>query len=223
VELGPWEADHCLSHPSRGRAPDATSVRWWTIADLAVLALEREPAVVSIYDIGRAISREFGREVQPVSLTALVGSDRRFCWSGKGLYGLFRHGRIPGERTLSGTSRFILAAADETLTLAELSYILKSSGYRFQDGSLEGALDRDRQRHGFVFERGGFPDWARTVRLEDVEDARAELVEALEVDDPFNGPWPAKLLIDRWAGVVDSALAERRRRLDSSGASAGAK
>lgn len=36
---------------------------------------------------------------QQIANTTLA-TDRRFCWAGQGIYGLYRHGPLPGPRNL---------------------------------------------------------------------------------------------------------------------------
>ncbi len=213
-ELGPWEASTCLSHlpwlhegTGFKRPPSH-----WPIADLAVVALEAEPGPVAIHDVQRVIARDMGRHIYLPTMTALIGSDRRFCWSGKGIYGLFRHERLPAIRTLSGLARFTLASYGDPVAFSDLSFVLKWSGYRFQDVSLEGALLRDASELGFRFSWPA-PSYERTVRIVAARDARRSIARELSIPDPANGPWPAKLLIERWQAKVASGLEERQRRL----------
>jgi hypothetical protein len=169
AELGPWEGIQCLSHePSRAR----------TIADQAVLVLEREAGPIYLHDIQRGIGREVGRRAYSQSVVALVGSDRRFCWSGKGLYALFRHGRIPGVRTLADVAAFILLAAGQPLATEELGFLMKWRGYRYQDTSLDGALSRER-RFAFGWEAAGPRSpagWKVKLKDRDAERARFDFL-----------------------------------------------
>jgi len=216
-ELGPWEYSTCLSHLPALR--DGTGFRrppsQWAIADLAVAALESEAAPVAIHDVQRAVARDLGRDVYLPSLTALMGTDRRFCWSGRGVYGLFRHDRLPAVRTLSGLSRFVLAAFDAPMGLSDLSFVLKWSGYRFQDVSLEGALLRDAEEAGFRFAWPA-PLCEREIRIVGARDVRRSIARELSVPDPDNGIWPAEELIERWRAKVAEGIDERTRRLSIS-------
>lgn len=219
-ELGPWEASTCLSHlpwlrdGSGFRRPPAH----WSIADLAVVALETESGPVAIHDVQRAVARDLGRDVYLPTLTALMGTDRRFCWSGKGIYGLFRHDRLPEVRTLSGLARFVLATLGAPMSLSDLSFVLKWSGYRFQDVSLEGALVRDATELGLRFSWPA-PSYERTVRIIGARDVRRAISRELSIPDPDNGPWPAKLLLERWQSKVVTGLEERQRRIERAAAS----
>lgn len=213
-ELGPWEGSTCVSHlpwlrqGTEFRRPPTQ----WSIADLAVVALESEPGPVAIYDVQRVMARELGREVRLPTLGALMGTDRRFCWSGKGVYGLFRHDRLPAIRTLSGLSRFVLASFDGPMAYSDLSFVLKWSGYRFQDVSLEAALVRDAHEFGFRFSWPA-PSYERAIRVVAARDVRRSIARELSIPDQANGPWPAKLLIERWQTKAAFGLEERQRRL----------
>ena len=59
--------------------------------DLALQVLEAESGPISIYDVCRGITREFGHEPNQKSIAVNLASDFRFCWAGRGLYGLYRH------------------------------------------------------------------------------------------------------------------------------------
>ncbi len=96
-------------------------------------------------DIQRGIHREFGKNIPRESLTASLSSDLRFCWAGKGLYGLYRHKLIPGPRNLAGIAGFFLYAYGP-LTVQQLSFVMKYVGYRYQDQSLANSL----KFHSFV-------------------------------------------------------------------------
>jgi hypothetical protein len=181
---------------------------------LAVVALENESEPISIYDVERAITRDLGRRVRWHSVSAVMGADRRFCWSGKGLYGLFRHDLVPGVRTLSGVARVLLAAYDEQLILSDLTFVMKWAGYRFQDSSLEAALHRDVDL-GFRFEWSGEPGWAPFIHVVGARDIRREVIRDLAVHDYLLGRWPAEELLDRWRQKVDTGLGERSRRLSA--------
>src|SRR5438477_118351 len=90
AELGPWEGRMCLKCSSPGHTG-----RRLSLADLALIALERADAPLSVYDISRTIQRDSGTQVHRGSLMVNLSDDRRFCWAGKGLYGLYRHRLFP--------------------------------------------------------------------------------------------------------------------------------
>lgn len=226
AELGPWERSRCFTHDPRGAR---------TIADQAVLVLEQERGAVFLHDIQRGIGREAGRQAEWQSVSAVVGADRRFCWSGKGMYGLFRHGRIPWVRTLADVATFILVAANQPLSQAELRFLMKWRGYRFQDISLDGALGREG-RFAFGWEAGGPGSpagWKATLKdrmaqrerfdilAQPIEPDVEDWLQALFKEGPASQaafqatPWPVDELITRWGGIVQKGLRERMRRLGS--------
>ena len=142
ADLGPWEAPSCLSC-------QFNALLSWPIAnsDAGVRILEREGGPLSIYDIQRGIRREFGKEVLRGSLTVSLSLDPRFCWAGKGLYGLYRHRLVPGPRNLAGVAKFFLYSFSDVLPLKHLSFLMKYVGYRFQDQSLVNALTYEPAVH----------------------------------------------------------------------------
>lgn len=72
-----------------------------------------------------------------------MSNDHRFCWAGKGLYGLYRHGLYPGMRTLGGVAILYLYAASRPIDGELLAFAKKQSGYRFQTQSLLIAASRE--------------------------------------------------------------------------------
>ena len=59
---------------------------------------------------------------------------------GRGIYGLYRHGLIPGPRRLLDVGRFLLFVADGPLEVTALEFPMKRIGYRFHPMSLSHAL-----------------------------------------------------------------------------------
>ncbi len=118
-------------------------VGWLSNTDAAVLILEQEDAPVSTYDVARGIRREFGWTVAKASLAVSLSSDRRVCWAGRSLYGLFRHGLFPGPRNLAGVAKLFLYSYAKPLDDELLAFVMQYAGYRFQRTSLRNALYRD--------------------------------------------------------------------------------
>ena len=199
------------------------------------MVLEREPGPIYLHDLQRGIGREVGRHAEWQSVSAVVGADRRFCWSGKGMYSLFRHGRIPGVRTLAEVASFILLAADQPLSGAEIGFLMKWSGYRFQDSSLDSALNREwRFTVGWEPAGSGLSaGWK--VKLRDPVETRARFNDLAQTIEPDFGPyvaaiaeafkasrprepqpehWPVDELLGRWSALVSEGLAERAKRLE---------
>lgn len=135
AELGPWEAPSCLS--CQHNIPPIWRM---TNSDAGVRVLEREDGPLSVYDIQRGIRREFGKELLRESLAVSLSVDPRFCWAGKGLYGLYRHKLVPGPRNLVGIAKFFLYAYGDEMAIQQLSFVMKYVGYRYQDQSLVNAL-----------------------------------------------------------------------------------
>ena len=120
------------------------SRRWLSCADSTVYVLEKEQHPVTIYDVSRGIQREFGRKIPKVSLAVALSTDRRCCWAGRSMYGVYRHGLYPGPRTLSGVARLFLYSHAEPMRTELVGFAMKYAGYRFQQASLNKALRYDR-------------------------------------------------------------------------------
>ncbi|MEU3571039.1 hypothetical protein AB0E96_21850 [Kitasatospora sp. NPDC036755] len=95
---------------------------------------------VHVRDLVRLAEHDHARRIAETSAKVAVAGDRRFCWAGAGVYGLYRHGPMPGPRCLDDAGRLVLAAADRPLTAAALDYCLKGFGYRYNKASLRNAL-----------------------------------------------------------------------------------
>jgi len=91
AQRGPWEDAVC---------PVMRTKHGWFLdtAYLAVHVLEESDTALTVYDIKRSIRRDLGIDVSQETLQVSISGDRRFCWAGKGLYGLYRHGLIPGGK-----------------------------------------------------------------------------------------------------------------------------
>ena len=99
-------------------------------------------APVHVRDYVRLAYVDFTRRIDKATANAVIAPDPRFCWAGKGLYGLFRHGPLPGPRNLEEAARLLLCASDRPLTMGAIEYTLKSIGYRFTSASLSNAVNR---------------------------------------------------------------------------------
>lgn len=138
AELGPWEGRRCLSCAT----PEAERGIGNGIA--AIRVLERANGPLSVYDISRGIRRDLNLDVPLSSLNVALALDRRFCWAGRGLYGLYRHGLFPGPRNLTGVARLFLYASECPLSVDALRFAMQQAGYRLHRQSLYGVLERDR-------------------------------------------------------------------------------
>jgi hypothetical protein len=171
--------------------------------------LERENRILSAYDIVRGASRDFSREISRPSLAVTLSNDLRFCWAGRGLYGLFRNRLVPGPRNLQGVGSLFVFAIAGPLTLQQLAFAMRWCGYRFADFSLLNAL----REHAPVVIR---------LRGEDRSDARAWTIAVLEkselrrhVEAQGFAPNAASLekMILRCKTFLATAETERQRRL----------
>jgi hypothetical protein len=178
------------------------SVPGRTIADRALRVLEEADQALPYWDIGRLL-RASGRDVYEPSLKTQLATDLRFCWAGRGVYGLFRHGFLPGVRDLARVGGTYLHAAGLPLTVAELDFILKFVGYRYQELSLRSALWRG---YGLGIYRA---ESAESWSARDSESGQREVARAMGMR---RGPI-FREIVDRTTAQVEAALCERERRL----------
>ncbi|WP_330174107.1 hypothetical protein OG875_11350 [Streptomyces sp. NBC_01498] len=82
------------------------------------------------------VERKFDRDIPMASAVTALAADRRFCWAGPGRYGLFRHGPLPGPRTLEQVTRLTLHACSGPLRLTQIHHWLAALGYVYRRGSL---------------------------------------------------------------------------------------
>lgn len=193
--LGPWEEAACLScraHPSR----------WFSNTLSALWVLEKARRPLSVYDVERGVRRELEKKVLRASLNVSLADDPRFCWAGKGIYGLFRHGLVPGARNLATVAKALLYSWDSSMDVEELGFVMRLMGYRFQQQSLVNALNYDDEVE--------WETWTAPL-FERSPGARWRLVE-------WNvGPSEAIVdeIADMYNEVITNGLAERQRRLAS--------
>ena len=136
ASMSPWEGNSCLT--CKLRIP-----RWLSNPDAAVFLLEREQHAVTTYDLARGMRREFGWNISKASIAAALSTDRRCCWAGRSLYGLYRHGLFPGPRNLAGVATIFLYSHREPMRTEVLGFAMQYAGYRFQQPSLRSALRYD--------------------------------------------------------------------------------
>lgn len=172
-----------------------------TNSDAGVRVLEREDGPLSIYDIQRGIRREFGKELLRRSLAVSLSVDLRFCWAGKGLYGLYRHKLVPGPRNLVGIAKFFLYAYGDAMAIQQLSFVMKYVGYRYQDQSLVNALTYEPAVQWI--------GWS-TCRLAKNDATRATLHDLgfAPTDYVFDD------MVVRCRGLIVDGLAELERRMN---------
>lgn len=193
-ELSPWEGDRCISC-------DPMCDIWWapTNADLALKVLESESGPISIYDVCRGIGRETGHELNQSSIAVSLASDSRFCWAGRGLYGLYRHRLLPGPRNLAGVAKFHLYTAGAPVDISVLAFLMRFMGYRFGQPSLASALNRDPDviRYG----------WSEYGIEQEEETARA--LNDLEIAPSMSA---FHSMVGRWRRFMDEGVSEYEKR-----------
>jgi hypothetical protein len=99
------------------------------------------PGPLRVQDFVRLADSQYGHRITQSSANVTL-ADPRFCWAGQGTYGLYRHGPLPGPRSLEPAARLVLTAADRPMTIAAIDYCLKALGYRYNSGSLRNAVNR---------------------------------------------------------------------------------
>jgi hypothetical protein len=167
-----------------------------TNPDRVVAVLEETGMPLAHWDVLRLLKRN-GRPVHKGSLLVWLASDARTCWGGPGIYGLYRHGLLPGVRDLGSASAVFLHAAAADLSGEEISFVLQHVGYRFQSTSMYLALRR--------MEAAGLIKWRYGRWLPSPRSVRPilRLRRRGEVD----------MVLQRAADQTAAALAERERRL----------
>ena len=99
------------------------------------------PGPLRVRDFVRLAEAQFGHRLSLASANVTL-MDRRFCWAGQSTYGLYRHGPLPGPRSLEPAARLVLTVAAAPMTLDAMDYCLKQLGYRYSYGSLKNAVNR---------------------------------------------------------------------------------
>lgn len=136
---------------------------------------------------------------------ATLAGDPRFCWAGKGIYGLYRHGPLPGPRNLEQAARIILVASGGPLTQDALDFCLKQFGYRYNLASLRNAVARSSH---ISWDRYGSWDHSRT------EEAQMEMrLQIPIVPQRQRAAWIN--LREATANLIHTAIIDRDARLVS--------
>lgn len=156
-------------------------------------------------DFVRAAERDFGAHMNVPTANAVLAPDQRFCWAGKGVYGLYRHGPLPGPRTLEQAARLILVAAGEPLNLEVVDFCLKRLGYRYNVASLRNGVSKS---YWISWDWYGTWDHARGDAAE-----RTLRQEIPVVPPKRRAAW--NRLRDRTAIQIQSAVSERAARLQA--------
>jgi len=198
---------HCGADlaPSEGRSCLGCSERTLrSVADRAVRALESAPHPLAHWDIKRLIDQDGRGEVNEGTLKVQLAGDPRTCWAGPGVYGLYRHGLLPGIRDLGRVGATIVYLAQEPLDLPVLAFTMRAMGYRFHEGSLRGAMRRASSL-GLLDQLGA--SWWTPVSRSPAADRAAGRCLGLRRGKALEA------VLNRAEGHVARAAEERRRRL----------
>lgn len=193
AELAAWERGRCGCGITR---PATTREALYGVACSS-------PEPLHARDFARLAEQDYGLNFQPNVATTVLANDLRFCWGGSGIYGLYRHGLIPGPRGLEELARVLLVAAGRPLPHELLDYCLKRMGYRFSSASLRNAMMRSE--HMFR-DRYGAWDHRRS------EDAERELRGDIRIV-PERKRLAWILLRDAVAARIEEAITERGQRI----------
>jgi hypothetical protein len=180
-----------------------------TLANLAYAELCNTALAkpVMVHDVIRFVGDKYTGDPR-YSISVALSKDKRFCWGGRSLYGLARHGLIPGARSLAEAAYAVLLAAPRKLYVEEVDFVLEQLNYRFNSDSLNHHLrSYTYNRWNFLFHMDG---WNR-VFVSSGRDARHEYNSKVAV-------CPTHVAFDKWiadslAPAVERALDERTRRL----------
>lgn len=140
AEISSWEVldtEHLSVTPCWcGGVPSEVSR---TLANVAYSAL-CDPDLsqpVKVHDVVRLVTPNYNGNGNPGnSINVALSRDKRFCWGGRGLYGLARHGLIPGVRSLAEAAYAVLLCAPSQLYVEEVDFVLDQLNYRFNPDSL---------------------------------------------------------------------------------------
>jgi hypothetical protein len=177
--------------------------RWRTNREIlyAIACAAYEP--LHARDFVRAAERDFGAHMSTPTANAVLSPDPRFCWAGKGVYGLYRHGPLPGPRTLEQAARIVLVAAGWPLNYEVVDFCLKRLGYRYNVASLRNGVSKSYRISW---------DWYGSWDHSRGEDAERTLRHEIPVVPARQlAAWTC--LRDNTAAQVQAAISERAARL----------
>lgn len=160
------------------------------------------------HDVERLASRRY-RGATGYSMNAALSQDRRVCWGGQSLYGLARHGLLPGPRSLAEAAYAVLMAAPRELHVEEVEFVLQQLGYRFNADSLLHHL------RGYSSNRWDLTFIIRTWNRVSVPNGR----EARRAYNHYVRACPTDVGFDEFvttelAATVNELITERTRRLE---------
>lgn len=101
-------------------------------------------APLNVVGLVELVEAAHGKKVPEKSATTIIAGDRRFCWAGPGRYALYRHGPLPGPRTLGEASQLTLHFSPMPLPLHEIDRWLRGIGYEYQVQSLAHSVRRSQ-------------------------------------------------------------------------------
>lgn len=156
---------------------------------------------VKTHDVVRFVTPKYAGNPR-YSINVALSRDRRFCWGGRALYGLARHGLIPGARSLAESAYAVLLAAPRQLHVEEVDFVLEQLNYRFNADSLLHHL------RGYTTNRWQLTfqvDYSRRVRVASGRDARHEYNACVRVCPTHVGfdTWIENDLAPKVARVLD--------------------
>jgi hypothetical protein len=162
---------------------------------------------VKTHDVVRFVAPHY-RGNPRYSMNAALSQGKRFCWGGQALYGLARHGLVPGVRSLADAAFAVLLAAPRRLHVEEVDFVLDQLNYRFNPDSLLHHL------RGYTSNRWGLRfqiDYWNRVWVNNGRNARHEYNAMIRV-------CPTHTSFDQWieehlATRVQQALDDRINRL----------
>lgn len=130
--LSPWERP--------GRC-GCTGPRGTSHAEVLYSVAATSPGPLRVRDFVRLADAQFDHRLSAATANVTL-MDFRFCWAGQGTYGLYRHGPLPGPRSLEPAARILLTAAAHPMTLQAMDYCLRQLSYRYNSASLRNAVNR---------------------------------------------------------------------------------
>lgn len=164
---------------------------------------------VKTHDVVRFVTPQYRGDPR-YSINSALSQGKRFCWGGQALYGLARHGLLPGARSLPEAAYAILIAAPRELHVEEVDFVLEQLNYRFnRDSLLHHLRGYTSNRWGLLFNI----DYLNRVWVNSGRDTRREYNRAI-------GVCPTHIGFDTWiddtlAPKVERTLADRTQRLAS--------
>jgi hypothetical protein len=195
AQLGPAEsALGCLTCRGGGDGSNQDDI---------VAVLEHSDIPLPHWDIKRLLDKNRGYPVHNGSLLVWLANDPRACWGGRGIYGLYRHGLLPGVRDLGTAGAIFLHVTGRALHYSQLWFVMKYAGYRSEELSIYYALRRAEEQ-GLV-QRAWGGEWRRPPH-EQLPDTRLKRLLGARGRD-------FELVLERTERQLQQALLERHRRL----------